>query len=62
MPKKNENQNKSIKSECLINFTLRNVVLNEKNIDLLLLLMSINYESIYRSKLSMITPIIHNSK
>jgi hypothetical protein len=30
---KNENQNKSIQSECLIKFTLRNVALNENFID-----------------------------
>jgi hypothetical protein len=29
MPKKNENQNKSLQSECLVKFALRNVVLNE---------------------------------
>jgi len=29
MPKKNENQNKSIESECFIKFALKDVVLND---------------------------------
>ncbi len=61
MPK-NENQNKSKKNECLIKFALRNVALNDFLLILFHYLMSINYESIYWRKLSMISPIIHNSK
>jgi hypothetical protein len=61
MPKKTENQNKSIQSECLVKFALRNVALNIKKYSSSLLI-SINYDSIYWSKLSMISPIIHNSK
>jgi hypothetical protein len=38
------------------------IALNEFLLILYYYLMSINYESIYWSKLSMISPIIHNSK
>jgi hypothetical protein len=38
MPIKNENQNKSIQSECLVKFALKKVVLNE----FLLILIIIN--------------------
>jgi hypothetical protein len=62
IPKENQNQNKSIQSECLIKFALKNVALNELLLILFHYLMSINYESIYWSKLSMISLIIHNSK
>jgi hypothetical protein len=32
MPKKTKNQNKSIQSECLVKFALKNVALNMKNL------------------------------
>ncbi len=62
MPKKFENQNKSIQNECLIKFALRNVDLNDFLLIFFHYSMFINYESIYWSKLSMISPITHNSK
>jgi hypothetical protein len=62
MPKTNENQNKSIQSECFIIFALINVDLNGFILILSHYLMSINYENIYWIKLPMISPIIHDSK
>jgi len=60
--KTNENQNKGIQSECLVNFALRNVALNDFLLIYYYYLMSKKYENIYWRKLSMTSPIIHNSK
>jgi uncharacterized membrane protein len=63
MPKKNENQNKSLPSECLVKFALKNVTNKRFFIDYFSLFDVYQlYESIYRNKLSMISPIIHDSK
>jgi hypothetical protein len=62
MQKRNENQNKSLQSERIVKFALRNVDLNDFLLIFFHYLMSINYESIYRSKLSMISPIIYSSQ
>jgi hypothetical protein len=43
MPKKYENQNKSLQIECFVKFALRNVALNEFLLNLFYYLMSINY-------------------
>jgi hypothetical protein len=45
-----------------VKVTLRNVALNDFLLILFHYLMFINYESIYRNKLAMISPIIHNLK
>jgi hypothetical protein len=43
MPKKDGNQNKSLKNECLIKFSFKNVALNEFLLVLFHYLISINY-------------------
>jgi hypothetical protein len=50
MPKKIENQNKSLQSECLIKFAFKNVVLNEFLLILFHYLMFINYMKTFIGK------------
>jgi hypothetical protein len=49
MPKKKENQNKSLQSECLV-FALKNVDLNKIFIFIFYYLMSINYMRVFIRK------------
>jgi hypothetical protein len=63
MPKKKKKtENKSLQSECLVKFALRNINFELIFIDFISLFDVYQlYENIYWSKLSMISPIIHSS-